>query len=219
MSKKQDFEPEAVRVAEQLRSEIIDGVRLPGSKLIEREVAVELGVSRLPVREALKTLISEGLVTQRPRSWAVVREFKASDIADVIEVRVALELMTFKLAAQRYTRTSLDELRAVLDEELDSARRGDALTSRRAGTKFHDLVNVMAGNELLCELHRSLGGRMRWLMAQHDDLMEMALEHERLYEAIAARDVAVMDELIPEHLETSRASANARQRKVATGAF
>lgn len=218
MSEKQDFEPEAVRVAEQLRSAIIDGLKLPGSKLIEREVAAELGVSRLPVREALKVLISEGLVLQRPRSCATVREFKAADIADVIEVRVALELMTFKLAAQRYTRQSLSDLREALDEEIDSARSGDAVVSRRAGARFHDLVNSMAGNELLCELHRSLGGRMRWLMAQHDDLMQMALEHERLYEAIAARDVAAMDELIPEHLETSRASANARQAKVAVGA-
>ncbi len=218
MSQKQTFEPEAIRIAEQLRCAIIDGIRQPGSRLIEREIAVDLGVSRLPVREALQTLISEGLVTQRPRSGAVVREFKASDIADVIEVRVALELMTFKLAAQRYTRSSLDELRCALDEELASARCGDAAASRNAGTKFHDLVNLMAGNELLCELHGSLGGRMRWLMAQHDDLLEMALEHERLYDAIAARDVAAMDVLIPRHLETSRTSAMTRQQKVLAGA-
>lgn len=70
-----DFEPESERVTRQLRDEIIDGVREPGSKLVERELAAELGVSRLPVREALKALVTEGLVTPRPRTWAVVREF------------------------------------------------------------------------------------------------------------------------------------------------
>ena len=72
------FTPESERVTRRLRDEIIDGVRAPGSRLVERELAESLGVSRLPVREALKTLVAEGLVTPRPRSWAVVREFTTS---------------------------------------------------------------------------------------------------------------------------------------------
>ncbi|MFJ2618695.1 GntR family transcriptional regulator [Glutamicibacter sp. NPDC087344] len=210
MSQTEEFEPEAVRIAEQLRAAIIDGTRAAGSKLVERDIATELGVSRLPVREALKTLVSEGLVTQRPRSWAVVREFTATDIADLIEVRSGLELMTFKLAAQRYTRQGLEELREVLDSELEHAQRGDMLTARREAARFHDLINSMSGNVLLYELHQNLSARMRWLMTQHDDVLGMAHEHTALYEAIAARDVAALEVLVPKHLETSRSSATER---------
>ncbi|KAB2362945.1 GntR family transcriptional regulator, partial [Actinomadura montaniterrae] len=118
-------EPESARVARLIRDDILDGVRPPGDRLVERDLADELGVSRVPVRDALKTLVSEGLVTLRPRTWAVVREFTASDIADLREVRSALEVLTFKLAAQRHTRAGLARLRAALDAELAAARAGD----------------------------------------------------------------------------------------------
>ncbi|MGW2221768.1 GntR family transcriptional regulator, partial [Nonomuraea sp. NPDC001684] len=97
------FEPESVRVIRRLRDDILDGVRPPGSKLVERDLATELGVSRVPVRDALATLAAEGLVTLRPRTWAVVREFTARDVADLVEVRSAFEAVTFQLAARRHT--------------------------------------------------------------------------------------------------------------------
>ena len=210
MSEKPGFEPESVRVTDQLRDQIIDGVRLPGSKLVERDLAEELGVSRLPIRDALKTLVTEGMVTPRPRTWAVVREFTASDIADLSEVRASLELLTFKLAAQRNTREGLAELRRVLDEEHAGAAAGDAVGARRAGARFHETVTKLAGNDLLVELQGTLSSRMRWLLSQHDDLEAMAAEHERLFDAIARRDVESMDELVLGHLETSKLRAAAK---------
>lgn len=210
MPVKPEFEPESVRVTDLIRNEIVDGVRAPGSKLVERDLANELGVSRLPIRDALKTLVSEGIVTPRPRTWAVVREFTSSDIADLNEVRGAMELMSFELAAQRHTRQGLAQLREVLDQELQSARAGDAVTSRRAGAQFHEVVTALAGNDLLIELNGILSSRMRWLLAQHDDLLGMAEEHEELYQAIAARDVSRMKGLVRAHLETSRTNIVAR---------
>lgn len=207
MTEQAGFTSEAVRVTERIRNEIIDGVRAPGSKLVERDLADELGVSRLPVREALQALVAEGLVTPRPRSWAVVREFTASDVADLIEVRAALEVLTFELAAQRHTRAALGELRQALDEELRAAEAGEAVDARRAGVRFHEVVTRMAGNELLLEVQSSLSARMRWLLSQHDDLAGIAREHAELYEAIASRNVGGMEQLVLAHLETSRANA------------
>lgn len=198
------FEPESARVTRQLRDEIIDGVRAPGDRLVERELAQELGVSRVPVRDALRTLVGEGLVTARPRTWAVVREFSASDIADLNEVRHALEALTFRLAAQRRTREGLDRLRAVLDTELAAARTGDAVTARRAAADFHEVVTSLAANELLLEMERSARSRMRWLLAQHDDLTTVAKQHEGLYSAIADRDVDRAARLVAEHLATGQ---------------
>jgi DNA-binding GntR family transcriptional regulator len=199
-----EFEPESERVTRQLRDDILDGVRKPGSKLVERELAAQIGVSRVPVRDALRVLVAEGLVTPRPRTWAVVREFTPTDIADLNEVREALEVMTFRLAAQRGDRVGLARLRSNLDEELAAARAGDAVRARRAAADFHETVTSMAANELLSELEVTLRSRMRWLLGQHDDLLAMALEHEALYGAIEDRNVALVEELVVEHLESSR---------------
>ncbi|MFJ1817030.1 MULTISPECIES: GntR family transcriptional regulator [unclassified Streptomyces] len=208
-----DFEPESERVTRQLRNEIIDGVREPGSKLVERELAAELGVSRLPVREALKALVTEGLVTPRPRTWAVVREFTAADVEDLDEVRAALEALTFRLAAQRRTRAGLEKLRADLDAELKAAAKGDAVRARRAAADFHETVTALADNELLNELQSTLRSRMRWLLGQHDDLEGVAQEHEGLYQAIAERDVVSVEQLAGKHLVAGRNAAAARRRQ------
>ncbi|MFD0339903.1 GntR family transcriptional regulator [Streptomyces sp. NPDC127117] len=207
-----EFEPESERVTRLLRDEIIDGVREPGSKLVERELAAELGVSRLPIREALKALVTEGLVTPRPRTWAVVREFTPADIEDLDEVRAALETLTFRLAAQRRTRAGLEKLRADLDAELKAADKGDAVRAHRAAADFHETVTELADNELLNELQSTLRSRMRWLLGQHDDLGGVAQEHEALYRAIAERDVASVEQLADQHLVTGRNAAAARRK-------
>ncbi|MFE2734269.1 GntR family transcriptional regulator [Streptomyces sp. NPDC059349] len=207
-----EFEPESERVTRQLRDDILDGVRKPGSKLVERELAAQIGVSRVPVRDALRVLVAEGLVTPRPRTWAVVREFTPTDIADLNEVREALEVMTFRLAAQRGDRAGLGRLRSNLDEELAAARSGDAVRARRAAADFHETVTSMAANELLSELEGTLRSRMRWLLGRHDDLLAMALEHEALYAAVADRDVALVEELVVEHLENSRRAIADKRR-------
>ncbi|WP_406101394.1 GntR family transcriptional regulator [Streptomyces sp. NBC_01003] len=207
-----EFEPESERVTRQLRDDILDGVRTPGSKLVERELAAQIGVSRVPVRDALRVLVAEGLVTPRPRTWAVVREFTPTDIADLNEVREALEVMTFRLAAQRGDRVGLERLRSNLDEELAAARAGDAVRARRAAADFHETVTSMAANELLSELEGTLRSRMRWLLGRHDNLLAMALEHEALYAAVAERDVALVEELVVQHLENSRRAIADKRR-------
>jgi len=199
------LESESERVTRLLRDEILDGVRTPGERLVERDMADGLGVSRVPVRDALKALVAEGLVTLRPRSWAVVREFTDSDIADLNEVRAAFEPLTFRLAAERRTREGLDRLRRALDEHLAAARANDAVLARRKAADFHEIVTDLASNELLVEVERPLRSRMRWLLAQHDDLMTVADQHEGLYAAIANRDVAEAERLVGEHLALSHA--------------
>ena len=198
-------ESETERVTRRLRSEILDGVRLPGERLVERELAGALDVSRVPVREALKALVAEGLVTLRPRSWAVVREFTDSDIADLNEVRAAFEPLTFRLAAERHTREGLERLRRTLEEQVTAARAGDSVQARRKAADFHEIVTELASNELLVEIERPLRSRVRWLLTQHDDLEAVASQHQQLYAAIASRDVAEAERLADEHLAQSRA--------------
>ncbi|MFC4337426.1 GntR family transcriptional regulator [Salininema proteolyticum] len=215
MAVARDGESESVRVVERLRDEILDGVREPGSRLVERDLADQLGVSRVPVRDALKVLVAEGLVTPRPRTWAVVREFTPSDIADLIEVRSGLETLTFRLAAQRYTAAGLERLESVLAAEFAAAREGDGVAARRAAADFHEAVTELSGNRMLMELWRTMRSRLRWLLGQHEDFMRVAEEHRSLCDAIARRDVDRVEGLVAEHLESSRNMQV--QRKAARG--
>ncbi|MFF7814295.1 GntR family transcriptional regulator [Streptomyces sp. NPDC007945] len=215
MTAAEEFRPESERITRTLRDQIIDGTRAPGSRLVEREIAAELDVSRLPVRDALRDLVNEGLVTPRPRTWAVVREFTASDIADLVEVRSALEILAFRLAAQRRTRAGLAKLRAVLDAERAAAARGDGAEARSAAADFHETVTELADNALLDELEGTLRSRMRWLLGQHDDFAVVADEHEELFHAIEARDVERVEELALRHLETSQSKATEHRRRLA----
>ncbi|MCK9793130.1 GntR family transcriptional regulator [Isoptericola sp. 4D.3] len=205
------FEPESVRVARVVREQIVDGTREPGSRLVERDLAGELGVSRIPVRDALRTLVAEGVVTPRPRTWAVVREFTDADVAQLQEVREATEPLQFRLAARRRTAAQLDALAEAWEREDAAARAGDAPGARRAAADFHERVVDAAGNPVLAELHGVTASRVRWLLGQHTDLTAMADEHRRLWEAVRDGDEGEAARLAGEHLGTSRTAATQRR--------
>lgn len=204
---------QAARVAEHLRDDIVTGVRSPGDRLVERDLAEELGVSRVPVREALRALVSEGLVVPRPRSWAVVREFTERDLADLVEVRESLELMTFRLAAVRRTPAQAAALGEIAAEGLAAARLRDAVAARRLSARFHECAVEIAGNQLLVEVEAQLRSRLRWLYGQHDDLLAVATEHVRLAETVAAGAVGALPYLVTTHLATGHRLALERRRR------
>lgn len=204
MTGAEERELESSRVATRLRDAILDGTRPPGSKLTERDLATEFGVSRVPVRDALKLLDGEGLVELRPRTWAIVREFTAADLADLDEVREVLEPMAFRLAAERHRRDDLERLKTVLDVEQESARHDNSLMSRRAAADFHEVAVQLADNRLLADLMGSIRSRLRWALVQHDDLEHIADEHVALYEAVRDRDGDRASALARAHVESSR---------------
>lgn len=206
-------ELESERVANVLRDDIMLGHREPGSRLIERDIAAELHVSRLPVREAIKMLVSEGIVVARPRTWAVVREFSIRDLQDFAEVREAIETLAFVLAAKRLDEEGLQRLEELVCEEDAAAATGDFAAARTASAAFHMTAVMLAGNVMLSELANSLITRLRWLFGQHEDLEVMAGEHREIIEAMRSRDVDKLQRLIPLHL--SRGHGAAEQRLLA----
>jgi DNA-binding GntR family transcriptional regulator len=196
-------EPESARVARILREQIIDGDRAPGSRLVERELSAELGVSRVPVREALRVLAGEGLAVPRRNSWMTVRVFTERDIEELVEVRTALEPLAFRRAAERRDPAALRRIRTALDAQGRATRRGDGTAARRAAADFHEAVTAASGNRLLDELAAPLSGRLRWLLGQHDEFAEVYAEHEAIYRAIAAGDGPAAADLAGRHLHTS----------------
>lgn len=218
MTSTDERQPESTRIASWLRDAILDGVRAPGGRLIERDLAAEFGVSRVPVRDALKVLVAEGLVELRPHTWAVVREFTDADLADLDEVRAVLEPLAFRLAAERHRRDGLARLQRSLELEETGARSGDGIGSRRAAADFHEIVTDLAENRLLSDMMKGIRSRLRWALSQHDDLQHISGEHVELFEAIKARDAERAAELAAAHVESSRRERIAHVEAVRAGA-
>ncbi len=190
---------ESTRATHVLREQIIGGIRPPRAKLVERELAVELGISRVPIREALRALVAEGLVIPRLNSWMTVREFTSRDIEELFEVRSALDPLAFRLAAMRADEEGLARLRSSLDAEGRSSN-----SSTFQGADFHSIVVQIADNALLSEIWRNIESRMRWLLGQNSDGEELHADHTDLYAAIFAGNAAAAAQLASDHIETSR---------------
>lgn len=203
-------ELESARVARVLRDDILLGRRMPGSRLVERDIAAELKVSRLPVREAIRSLVTEGIVVSRPRTWAIVREFTRDDVREFAEVRSAIETLLFVYATERHDEAGLEQLRLLVEREERAAREGDVDAAREAAGNFHEYMAVLAGNDMLTELVSVFAARLRWVFGAHDDLPEMAASHRELYEAIASRDVELVERLVTVHLAAGREAAERR---------
>lgn len=203
-------ELESVRVTRILRDDIILGRRMPGSRLVERDIAAELHVSRLPVREAIRTLVSEGVVIARPRTWAVVREFTHRDIRDFAEVREAIETLIFVFAAERHDEAGIARIRDAYERELAAAHADDSEAARIAAAEFHEIAVEIAGNEMLGELIAVFLTRLRWLFGQHEDLLAMADEHRVILEAMTARDTTALRRIVPAHLASGQSAAERR---------
>jgi len=178
------------RVLGTLRQDIIAGRLAPGDRLVERELAERFGVSRVPVREAVRALVAEGFVHFASARRAVVRGLTPEDVRELFELREALEVYAAGLAASRATPEGLAELRALLEEAATATKEADAEAVTDVNTRFHDRVLAMAGNSLLSSVMEPVDGRLRWLTRQNEDWPQLLTEHQDLYAAIASGDPA-----------------------------
>lgn len=139
-------------VYRKLRADIVDGVILAGSPLVEDEVAERLGVSRTPVRESIQRLAADGLAESRRRRW-VVRSYSAEEVVEIYGVRAALESHAARLAARHATDAQRAEIEA--QRELMTTEDATVLAERaKANDEFHDLITAASGNTRLLETVR-----------------------------------------------------------------
>ena len=176
------------RVLATLRQEIITGRLRPGDRLVERELADRFGVSRVPVREAIRALVAEGFVHFETPRRTVVRPLTPTDVKELFELREALEVYATGLAAQRATRADLAELEELLDRAAVATRADDAEAITDINTRFHNRILAMAGNSLLISVMEPVDGRLRWLTRQNEEWPQLLAEHRELYAAIASGD-------------------------------
>ncbi|MET7612939.1 GntR family transcriptional regulator [Streptomyces seoulensis] len=176
------------RVLAALRQDIIAGRLAPGDRLVERELADRYGVSRVPVREAIRALVGEGFVLFESARRTVVRRLTPDDVRELFELREALEVYAAGLAASRATPEALEELRELLAEAATATEAGEAEAITDVNTRFHDRILAMAGNGLLISVLEPVDGRLRWLTRRNAEWPQLLTEHHGLYAAIASGD-------------------------------
>ncbi len=194
----------ADRVQDFIRNRITSGELVPGDRIKEREVAVETGISRIPIREALRGLATEGFVTLSPNRGAVVTQLEPRDLDEIFEVREALEGQMCVLAARKASRPELDSMIAAVEEADSALQAGDLGRVGMANLRFHDILIAMAHNEVLVRLLEPLQNRLHWLLRQNEDPTELCVEHRALAEAIMAGDQDRAEALAKAHVHTSK---------------
>ncbi|MGO4681311.1 GntR family transcriptional regulator [Microbacterium sp. 2MCAF23] len=175
-------------IRDTVRNRIFEGQYTPGSRLVERDLAAEFNVSRLPVREALRMLQQEGLVTEPATRGSVVASLDADQVDDLFSVRIALEVLACRLAAQRATPEDIGRLTGLVDRSKEALARGSLAETHALNSEFHDEVTRIADNDFLRTALEPLQGRMHWLFRHVRDLPELVEEHELLLTAIASGD-------------------------------
>ncbi|HEY4171087.1 MAG TPA: GntR family transcriptional regulator [Reyranella sp.] len=197
---------------EQIRGRILDGTLKPGERLVEDRLSAELGVSRVPVREALRGLSAEGLVTLLPRRGATVVEVTPESVAELVEVRALLEGLNAKLAAQRHDPEIIEQLKDTLARGNQAAKTGTAEELAHLNAEFHERLAVASRNTVLSEVMRGLRERTSIAFAINGRARarEDWDEHAGVLAAVIAGDAELAALLANRHVQNA-AAAFARQ--------
>lgn len=197
------------QVAEQLRARILAHTLSPGSWIDEQALCAEYGISRTPLREALKVLASEGLVTMKLRRGAYVTEVSERDLAEVFHLLALLESDAARVAAQKATAEQMAELLAIHDE-LENAL-DDRARFFAANERFHMRLLEIADNRWRIQLVADLRKVMKLNRAQSllkQGRLEASLrEHRQIMAALKARNAERVQALMQHHLEAGREAA------------
>lgn len=206
----ESYKPLREVVFETIREAIISGYLRPGERLMEVQLAEEMGVSRTPVREAIRKLELEGFLVMMPRKGAYVAGISMKDIADVFEIRASMESLAAGLAAERITEEELENLKQILVSVAESADHNDLDGIVHTDTDFHDIIYKASRNDRLIQIINNLMEqiqRFRATSLAFPGRMKVTVEeHRKLVEAIANRDVSLAKALAQEHVENAENS-------------
>lgn len=191
-----------------LRQAILTGELKPGERLMEIHLANRLGVSRTPIREAIRKLELEGLVTMIPRRGAEVAQITEKSMNDVLEVRRAMDALCVELACDRITQDELEELKKACDSFEQAVKTGDAKKIAQADVALHNIIVQATGNQRLVQLVNNLSEQMyRYRFeyikdsSQHENLVE---EHRIIYESIVRKDKETASQAAKMHIDNQK---------------
>lgn len=199
-----------------LRQAILTGELKPGERLMEIHLANKLGVSRTPIREAIRKLELEGLVTMIPRRGAEVAQITEKSMNDVLEVRRAVDALCVELACERITAEELERLKAACDEFAEQVKTKDVKKIAQADVALHNIIVEATGNQRLISLVNTLSEQMyRYRFeyikdfTQHESLIE---EHRVIYESIVKKDKKTAADAAKLHIDNQEKAIIAQIR-------
>ncbi len=197
-------------VVDQLRDLIVQGTLAPGARLNERVLCGRFGISRTPLREAIKLLASEGLVELLPNRGAIVASIQPERLAETLTVMGALESLGGELACRNASDAQISEIRALHYEMLAHHARGDLAAYFKYNQQIHLKLVEAAGNAVLLHTYRQLNTnvrRARYMANLSKERWNAAVaEHEEILAALAARDAERLKQLLRDHLAGKLAS-------------
>ena len=197
-------------VFQTLRQAILRGKLQPGERLMEIHLAQQLGVSRTPVREAIRMLEQEGLVIMIPRKGAIVAEITKSDLEDVLEVRAALEELAVKKACRNISQEQLQELKKAAGKFAASLQKEDLMACAQADVAFHEIISAATENRRLIQILNNIREQIyRYRLenlkdkSSHANLVE---EHTAICRALEERSEEKASDAVRVHIEHQKIS-------------
>lgn len=202
--KMDSYQPLRDVIFETLRKAIVSGDIKPGERLMEVSLANQMGVSRTPVREAIRRLEAEGLVTMIPRRGTHVSELSVKDIMDVLEVRAVLDRLATELAAKRIQPSQLKTLESIHKQYISCVEKDNMEGAIKKDVEFHDIIYAASGNPRLVAVAGSLREhiyRFRVIYMSDNLIAENVLhEHEEILEALRESKDNVASDLAEIHI-------------------
>ena len=194
-------------VTARLRDLIVEGELPEGSRIVEREICEQLGISRTPLREAFKVLAAEGLVEILPNRGAVVSRLGPREARDMLAVIARLEAFAGELACRLASDAELAGLRAMHDRMMEYYRRRERLDYFHLNQNIHVELVRLARNEILRLMHLRLHTRMKRSRFRGNDIPEnwtrAVADHEELIAAFQRRDAQTVSSVLRRHLDAS----------------
>lgn len=208
----QQHKPLRILVYEELRMLIMTGQIKPGTRMMEIDLAESMGVSRTPVREAIRQLEKDNLVTIEPRRGAYVSDISAVDLEDMLIVREPLEGLATYIATQKMTEEQIEEIRKVNETYEAAVREKDKEKMIEADTHFHNLITQGSGNQYLINILLELQEqvlRFRYIyFRSYKRAEEVVNEHRMILSALAAKDAETARACSTEHIKKLREAIN-----------
>lgn len=191
-------------VSDKVRSRIFDGTYIPGTHLVERDLAAEFEVSRSPVHEAIRMLAHEGLVESLPTRGMIVKKLARQEVVEIFDLREALDGLAARLAAQRVADGTASNLSKWVQQAQTAMDSGDFKAATIANTALHDELIAFAGNKNLQVVLTRILGRLHLFYGQVLDFRQAHREHEELVAAIDSGDPQEARMVAEHHVQSYR---------------
>ena len=196
-----------------LREAILKGELKPGERLMELQLAAKLGVSRTPIREAIRMLEQEGLAVTIPRKGAEVAKMTEKDMEDVLQIREALDELAAKIACEQISEEQLEELVATMHEFEESTKTDNVKKIAEADGKFHDIIYQSTGNPKLVNMLNNLREQMYRYRVEYlkdeNNYPTLMKEHKDIVEGLVRKNKTQVTETMHQHVKNQAVAVKA----------